>query len=357
MFLRLLLYPFAVLYGCATRLRNWLFDHNVMLRRRTFPLPVVCVGNLAVGGTGKTPHVEYLLRLLSPGRHIAVLSRGYGRKTKGFRLADEGETAATLGDEPFQMYRKFSGAAIAVDENRCHGIDRLLGGTCIPDAVILDDAFQHRYVQAGLYILLTEYSRLYTEDFILPAGRLREARTGARRAHIIIVTKCPPQLTTDEMADIRQRLHPAPGQRIFFTALRYADARPLFPEAGARKWETAPAALLVTGIARPKPLRRQLERIFPDVHALAFPDHHTFVPTDVQRMNTAYTRLPAGSIAVTTEKDAVRLQPLSDSLSPELRAALYVQPVEITFLDNTNDTFNQIIIDYVTENQRNSTMD
>lgn len=357
MFLRLLLFPLAVLYDCATRLRNRLFDCNVLLHRRTFPLPIVCVGNLSVGGTGKTPHVEYLLRLLAPGRHVAVLSRGYGRKTKGFRLAGKGETAATIGDEPFQMHRKFPDVAIAADEKRCRGIDCLMSGARKPDAVILDDAFQHRYVQAGLYILLTDYSRLYTDDFLLPAGRLREARSGARRAHIIIVTKCPPRLTPAETENIKQRLRPTSDQRIFFTALRYADVRPLFPGTANPDFATATSALLITGIACPEPLRRHLGQMCADVRALPFPDHHTYTPADVRQMNATFGRLPSGAVAVTTEKDAVRLLPLADSLSPQLRAALYVQPIEIYFLDDTNKVFNKIITDYVTENKRNSTMD
>ena len=350
MLLRLILMPFALIYGCVTSVRNLLFDIGV-LRQRKFPLPVICVGNLAVGGTGKTPHVEYLIRLLSPRHSVAVLSRGYGRRTHGFVRAAQGVTAAELGDEPFQMHNKYPAVTVAVDENRCHGINRLLhGASATPDVVVLDDAYQHRYVHAGLYILLTEYGRLYADDCLLPAGRLRESRRGTRRARIIIVTKCPPRLTATDMERIRRRLRPTEGQQLYFTTLSYSTPRPLVGNESPAGSGNAATALLITGIAHPEPLQRHLEAQGMKVRALAFPDHHAFTPADVRRMNDAYAKLPDGSAAYTTEKDATRLRPLTRLLSPALCAALHVQPVETTFLNETSDKFNQIIIDYVTKN-------
>lgn len=357
MFLRFLLFPFALLYGCVMCVRNLLFDAGV-LRQRKFPLPVVCVGNLAVGGTGKTPHVEYLLRLLAPRYAVAVLSRGYGRGTRGFLRAAPGVTARELGDEPFQMYRKFPAVTVAVDENRCHGLDRLLvGDGAVPDVVVLDDAYQHRYVRAGLYVLLTEYDRIYADDFLLPAGRLRESRSGARRAQVVVVTKCPPDLSETEKERVRRRLRLADGQRLFFSCLRYAALVPFVQDGTATLAGRPAVALLITGIARPGSLRRHLEACGLDIRQVAFPDHHTFTPADVRRMNDAYSELPAGAPAFTTEKDAVRLLPWAGHLSPALRAALLVQPIEVGMCGDTNEIFNQIIIDYVTENQRDGAVD
>lgn len=354
-----LLQPAAWLYGLAVRLRNLLFNRGV-LRETAFPLPVICVGNLSIGGTGKTPHVEHLLRLLSPGRSVAVLSRGYGRKTKGFRLVAESDAAEAVGDEPLQMKRRFPGVTVAVDGDRVEGLRRLTERPAeAPDVVVLDDAFQHRYVKPGLSLLLTDYSRLFPLDRLLPAGRLREPASGKRRADVLVVTKCPPDLSQEERDEIRRLLDPLPRQRLFFTFLRYAPLRPF--ESGPSPAEipslVGRKVLVITGIARHEPLLDHLRAQGAEVTSLAFRDHHAFTPADVRRINAAFELLPPTSrLAVTTEKDAVRLAAL-DGLSPRLVPALYVQPVETAFIGDETQVFNQFIIDYVTTNSANCGVD
>ncbi|MDO4930798.1 MAG: tetraacyldisaccharide 4'-kinase [Bacteroidales bacterium] len=349
-----LLMPLAWLYDAATRIRNARFDSGSLPSRR-FGLPVIAIGNLAVGGTGKTPHTEYVVRLLRDRFRVAILSRGYGRRSRGYVRAAAGVTAAELGDEPFQMWQKFPDVAVAVDADRCEGIDRLLAEEpAPPQAIVLDDAFQHRYVCAGLYVLLTDYSRLYTSDFVLPAGRLRESRRGARRAHVIIVTKCPAELSPDEAAEIRQRLRPQAHQAVFFTTFRYGKPYKLFPDAPPEPQSWAGKSVFVpTGIARPTPLHQHVEATGGKVKAHNFGDHHNFTPADVKTLNAAFEALPPDSLALTTEKDAARFALVGAHFSPRLRAALLVQPIEVAFLHGEEETFKKIITDYVTENQAN----
>ena len=252
-----LLWPLACLYDLVMSLRNAAFNRGWLPSRR-FPCATIAIGNLAVGGTGKTPHAEYLLRLLSPQHRVALLSRGYGRRTHGFVMANAESTASDIGDEPLQMQRKFPQVQVAVDEKRCEGMERLLAQPNPPEVVVLDDAYQHRYVCAGLYILLTDFSRLYVDDFVLPAGRLRESKRGAQRAQIVIVTKCPEGLNEAQRSDIRQRLRLSPSQKLFFTTFRYGERRPLFAE--GKQCATSGSVLALTGIARPEPLYEHLRR-------------------------------------------------------------------------------------------------
>lgn len=345
----LLLRPAAGLYGIATQLRNALFDRG-LLRSRRFSVPVVGIGNLAAGGTGKTPHTEYLVRLLKPHIHVAVLSRGYGRKTHGFRVADAFCTAAEIGDEPCQIRRKHPDITVCVDEDRCDGIERLNDLLDPPFAILLDDAYQHRYVQPGRQILLTDFSRLYTRDSLLPEGRLREKAAGAARADLIIVTKCPPALRPDEAEAIRNELRPAPHQRLFFTATAYAQPQPLFEAAAALPAESEAADVLaITGIARPEPMLRHLAEAGHRVSSLRFGDHHAFGPADTERMNRAFAALPRGSVALTTEKDAERLRLVEQHLSPMLKKALAVLPIEIRFLFEGKEEFDRMILNYVSQ--------
>lgn len=354
-----LLLPIAGLYGLGVRVRSALFDSGRWPERR-FPLPLIGVGNLAVGGTGKTPHTEYLVRLLAPRWRTAVLSRGYGRRTKGFRLVTVGDVAADVGDEPLQMKRHFPAVTVAVDADRCRGIDTLMAsGAAAPQAVVLDDVFQHRHVRPGLNILLTDYGRLYVDDFLLPAGRLREPAGASRRAGVVVVTKCPPDLTAGACADVERRLALAPGQRLFFTALSYQALRPLDggSEAAGPVSLDGRHVLLVAGIARPQPLVDELQRRGAVVTPLLFADHHAFTQRDVRCIAAAYDRLPRdGRLIVTTEKDAARFSPC---VMPDarLRAAMWVQPVGIRFVDGKERQFNQLIIDYVSRNSANSPLD
>lgn len=352
--LQSLLWPLACLYDLVMSVRNAAFNRG-WLASRCFPCATIAIGNLAVGGTGKTPHAEYLLRLLSPQRRVALLSRGYGRRTRGFVMASTESTAADIGDEPLQMQRKFPNVQVAVDEKRCEGMERLLAQPNPPEVVVLDDAYQHRYVCAGLYILLTDFSRLYVDDFVLPAGRLRESRRGAHRAQIVIVTKCPENLNENQRQNIRRRLNLSASQKLFFTTFRYGERRPLFPE--GKQCIMSKSALALTGIARPEPLYEHLRQQQFHVTPLRFPDHHAFTAASIALINRSFSEMSEDTMVVTTEKDAARLRSISKQLSPSLRRQLMVQPIEVAFLEEngkqTEELFTLIINNYVTGNQTN----
>lgn len=319
--MRFLLLPFAILYGLGVRLRHFLYDRGWLSSKR-YPFPILCVGNLAVGGTGKTPMVEYLVRLLGQ-EQVAVLSRGYRRKTKGFVLADDSATAMTLGDEPYQYHRKFPQATVAVCESRQEGIERLLENPHFK-YIILDDAFQHRKVQAGTNLLLTSYGKLYTQDFLLPVGSLRDIRSRARKAQIIIVTKCP-ELTQAEQEKIIQQLKPLPSQKVYFTSIAYSDRVYSHEDSQALKDFIATPFTLVTGIANPTPLVDFLEKQGASFEHLAYSDHHHFSNRELELLRQK------GCI-LTTEKDYVRLK---GALS-----TLYYLPIETQFLNDQRLIFN-----------------
>ena len=319
--MRFLLLPFAILYGLGVRLRHFLYDRGWLSSKR-YPFPIVCVGNLAVGGTGKTPMVEYLVRLLGQ-EQVAILSRGYRRKTRGFVLADDSATAMTLGDEPYQYHRKFPRATVAVCESRQEGIERLLENPHFK-YIILDDAFQHRKVQAGTNLLLTSYDKLYTQDFLLPVGSLRDIRSRARKAQIIIVTKCP-ELTQAEQEKIIQQLKPLPSQKVYFTSIAYSDRVYSHEDSQALKDFIATPFTLVTGIANPTPLVDFLEKQGASFEHLAYSDHHHFSNRELELLRQK------GRI-LTTEKDYVRLE---GALS-----TLYYLPIETQFLNDQRLIFN-----------------
>ena len=314
--MRFLLLPFAILYGLGVRLRHFLYDRGWLSSKR-YPFPILCVGNLAVGGTGKTPMVEYLVRLLGQ-EQVAVLSRGYRRKTKGFVLADDSATAMTLGDEPYQYHRKFPRATVTVCESRQEGIERLLENPHFK-YIILDDAFQHRKVQAGTNLLLTSYDKLYTQDFLLPVGSLRDIRSRARKAQIIIVTKCP-ELTQAEQEKIIQQLKPLPSQKVYFTSIAYSDRVYSHEDSQALK-----DFILVTGIANPTPLVDFLEKQGASFEHLAYSDHHHFSNRELELLRQK------GCI-LTTEKDYVRLEGALPTL--------YYLPIETQFLNDQRLIFN-----------------
>ena len=356
------LYPLSWLYGTAVHVRNKLFDRGI-LRSRSFDVPTICIGNLAVGGTGKTPHTEYLIRLLAKaGLHVAVLSRGYKRKSKGYILANGTCNAKQIGDEPYQMKSKYPDIHVAVDEDRVHGIHKLLQeGKPKADVILLDDAFQHRKVKAGLNILLTDYSRLWCDDALLPAGNLREPIQGKNRAQIIIVTKCPEDIKPIDFNLIAKRLHLYPYQQLYFSTFRYGMPMPLFPEV-ARSRQTlssltgAEQVLLVTGIASPTPLLNEVKSYTQHVHLMAFSDHHDFRSKDLQEIVEKFYQLKEWErLIITTEKDAVRLKHHPD-LPEEIKPYIYVVPIEIEILQNQQHNFNQNIIDYVRAHSRNSSL-
>lgn len=353
----LLLRPLSALYGAAMAVRNLAFDRG-WLPSSTYEVPTIAVGNLAVGGTGKTPHAEYLLRLLAPRRRTALLSRGYGRRTRGYVRADAAVGAADIGDEPYQVWRKMPQVAVAVCEDRRRGMQRLLAEDV--DAVVLDDAYQHRYVRAGRYVLLTDYHRLYSDDHVLPEGRLREGRRGARRADVIIVTKCPADSVAWESSadEIRRRLCPAPHQRVFFTTFVYDLPQHFLtgaPLADA-PWDGRDV-LVVTGVAHPESLYRHIEGGGGRVHPLRFADHHRFTAADLQQIADAYAALPPGVLVVTTEKDAARLAADAEGLEATLRQALLVQPIRVEFLFDSQKDFDKYILDYVANYPTNRGMD
>ena len=319
--MRFLLLPFAILYGLGVRLRHFLYDRGWLSSKR-YPFPILCVGNLAVGGTGKTPMVEYLVRLLGQ-EQVAILSRGYRRKTRGFVLADDSATAMTLGDEPYQYHRKFPRATVAVCESRQEGIERLLENPHFK-YIILDDAFQHRKVQAGTNLLLTSYDKLYTQDFLLPVGSLRDIRSRARKAQIIIVTKCP-ELTQTEQEKIIQQLKPLPSQKVYFTTIAYSDRVYSHEDSQALKDFIATPFTLVTGIANPTPLVDFLEKQGASFEHLAYSDHHHFSNRELELLRQK------GCI-LTTEKDYVRLEGALPTL--------YYLPIETQFLNDQRLIFN-----------------
>ncbi len=351
--------PLSWCYGLGVKLRNLLFDMGI-LKSRKFGVPVIAVGNITVGGTGKTPHVEYLVKLLRDKHQVAVLSRGYKRKTKGFLLADQDSTAKTIGDEPLQIKQKFPDVHVAVDKNRCHGIETLLSlaETKNIEAVILDDAYQHRYVKPDINILLVDYHRLIVNDRLLPAGRLREPASEKSRANIIIVTKCPKDLKPMDFRVMMKTMNPYPYQRLFFTTLDYEPLTPIYcgenrPLSDIKEDEHI---LLLTGIASPKQMIMDLEPYSKNIHTLTFGDHHEFKPKDIERINSEFEALPEPKTIITTEKDAVRLFGM-EGLSDNVRKHIYALPLKIRFMLDQEDKFNEIINGYVRKNSRNSILD
>jgi tetraacyldisaccharide 4'-kinase len=330
--LRYILFPFAILYGFITSIRNFLFDKGI-LKSTSFDIPVIAVGNLSVGGTGKTPQIEYLIRLLSDKYKIATLSRGYKRKSKGFVLADSTSNAEILGDEPFQFYQKFPNIQVAVDANRTNGITQLLSQATKPEIILLDDAYQHRKVKAGFYILLTAFDDLYADDFMLPTGNLRESRGGANRASIVIVTKCPKNLSEEKQEEIRLKLKLTGSQQIYFTFIDYDDAIYGEDEKVYVKDIKAETKLLLAGIAKPKPFFDFLKNEKDE--CLTFPDHHHFSEND---LNDIQNKAQNKKI-ITTEKDYVRLK---DS---ELARQLYYLPIKSAFV-NKRERFDASVLNF-----------
>ena len=356
------LLPLSWLYGCGVRLRNFCFDVGI-LRSKAFHMPVISVGNITVGGTGKTPHVEYLIRTLQQRFNVAVLSRGYKRKTSGYILADEKSTARDIGDEPMQMKKKFPGVSIAVDKRRAEGIQRLTDDDPKLDAVLLDDAFQHRYVKPGVNILLVDYHRLIIYDKLLPAGRLREPLSGKNRADIVIVTKCPKEMKPMEFRVLTKAMSLFPYQHLYFTTLTYDTPHPLCGAPPATLTDLAARnILLITGIASPRQMKEDLEDIRSrqpgakddTLTTMTFPDHHAFSRKDIERINSTFKSMPEPKVIITTEKDAARLEEV-EGLSDEVRQHIYVLPISIKFMQQgQEEKFRDFITGYVIKNSRNS---
>jgi tetraacyldisaccharide 4'-kinase len=348
------LLPLSWVYGLVVKARNLMFDIGI-LKSRSFQVPVISVGNLTVGGTGKTPHVEYLIELLHKKFKVAVLSRGYKRKNSGYLVADEHTTVHDIGDEPFQMKQKFKDITVAVDKKRCHGIDQLTESDKHLDVILLDDAFQHRYVKPGVNILLVDYHRLIIYDKLLPAGRLREPLTGKNRADIVIVTKCPKDLKPMEYRVITKAMDLFPYQQLYFTTIEYKPLQAIFGNK-QRSLDTLASnenVLLLSGIASPKQILHDLKPITQNVTPITFGDHHQFKQKDIERINQTFAKLPVPKLVITTEKDAVRLNAVN-GLSDEVKNNIYVLPIEIQFMQEQENMFNENIIGYVRKNSRNS---
>ena len=352
------LLPLSFLYGMGVRFRNMLFDTGI-LESRSFPIPVISVGNITVGGAGKTPHVEYLIRLLCETKRVSVLSRGYKRRTKGYLLASSSSTSLELGDEPYQMYLKYGRQVhVAVSANRCEGIERLCSDpeTKDTDVILLDDAFQHRYVKPGVNILLVDYHRLIVYDKLLPAGRLREPKDGKRRADIVIVTKCPPDLRPMDFRVITKALNLYPYQKLFFTTIEYGDLIPLFSNSRSLALSEITSdfeVLVLSGIASPQHLLCDIQKHTENVIPMTFRDHHLFTPKDIARINNTFDSLSSKRIIITTEKDAARLVGL-DGLSDDVRNHIYALPIKTTFLLEQQEQFDEFILSYVLKNSKDS---
>lgn len=347
--LQIILYPVSLVYGLIMQIRNLLFNLGILPSAR-FEKPIISVGNLSYGGTGKTPHIEYIIKLLTPPLHLATLSRGYGRKSRGFIMGSEQSTVKNIGDEPMQFLEKFQGIEVAVDERRRRGIQFLLQKHPDLDVILLDDAFQHRYVKTGISILLTDYHRLYMEDFVLPSGTLREFRSGANRADIIIVTKTPKIFSPITRRRILEEMKPAAHQRVFFSYITYNDPIPAYEKAGFTFPQKVTNILLFTGIANDYPLREHLARLCSELVVIKYPDHHPYKDKDIEDIIKKYHDLPTQKkIIITTEKDMMRLK------TPELgtklhNLPLFYVPMEIDFHGADKESFNNEIIKYVKKN-------
>jgi tetraacyldisaccharide 4'-kinase len=342
---RYLLLPFSFLYSGILWIRNWLFDKDY-IKSASFNLPVICVGNLAVGGTGKTPMVEYLINILQNNFNIATLSRGYGRMTKGFGIADEATTALEIGDEPMQFHQKFPKVTVAVGEERLVAIPQLLHEKPTTEVIILDDAFQHRHVRAGLNILLTDYKNLYTRDFVLPGGDLRDIKQSACRAHIIVVTKCDHSMSAEESNMLIKELNPLPGQSVFFTEILYTKPYHLFNSEKTIDISNDTAdILLVCGIADPKAIKEFLTDRVKSYDMLRYADHHIFTLDDLTEIKKQFNRIKSDKkYILTTEKDAVRLQKFENDLK---EYPIYVLPIRHSFMFNTADKFQETITGFI----------
>ena len=351
------LIPLSWLYGIGVGFRNQLFNIG-LLKQHDYDIPIISVGNITVGGAGKTPHVEYLIRLLKDKVKVAVLSRGYKRKTHGYVLANDSSTVTDIGDEPYQMKQKYQDVHIAVDKKRVDGIAHITGDaeTNDTDVILLDDAFQHRYVKPGINILLVDYHRLIIYDKLLPAGRLREPQSGKNRADIVIITKCPKDLKPMEFRVLTKAMNLYPYQSLYFTTIEYESLTPLFAKEKSTIEKEAledKHVMLITGIASPKQIIIDLKPHVKEMTTLAFSDHHQFKSKDIMKINETFNAIKGEKIIVTTEKDATRLEQI-EGLSEEVKQNLYVLPIKVKFMINQEEEFNDKIIDYVRKNSRNS---
>lgn len=341
--IRILLFPVSLLYGSVVWIRNRLFDKNI-LPSTSFNLPIICVGNLSAGGTGKSPLIEKLIGFLKDRHKVAVLSRGYKRKTEGYAMANPSTTALDIGDEPYLFYQKFPDVTITVGEQRIVAIPQLLHDRPETQVILLDDAFQHRSVVAGLNIVLTDFNNLYTRDWWLPTGDLRDERSSAKRADILVVTKCRPDLTLDESKEIIEELGPAKHQQIFFTSIQYGLPYHIINHNTISITDTL-EVLLVSGIADPRPLKKYLLENAETYYEILYNDHHIFTIDDWKDILKRFNHIQhAQKIILTTEKDAVRLMKFNHELKD---IPVFVMPIKVQFLFNDENRFRDLISKFI----------
>jgi tetraacyldisaccharide 4'-kinase len=346
------LQPFAFLYAIGVSIRNLLFDWKA-LPSEQYPVPIICIGNLAVGGTGKTPMVEYLIRLLCDTYRVAVLSRGYKRKSSGYVLADEQSTSADIGDEPCQMKQKYPQVIVSVDRNRRRGMKHLLAmpEDVRPQVVLLDDAYQHRYVKPSFSILITDYNRLFYHDRLLPAGRLREPAKSVSRADMILVSKCPDDLSLMDCRMIEQQMHLRPHQLLSFTGISYQQLKGVFPEECApfkiENIQKEDGILLITGIANPAPIIAEMHQYTDNVSIMSFSDHHEFTKKDIDRMKSVLSTMTGERpLIICTEKDAARIRH-NPFFPDEWKSHLYYLPMQVCFLYDRHEQFKNVIMQHI----------
>ncbi|HZL76305.1 MAG TPA: tetraacyldisaccharide 4'-kinase [Bacteroidales bacterium] len=353
------LYPFSILYGFFTGVRNFLYNAEI-IKSSEFSIPVICVGNLSAGGTGKTPHTEYLIELLQKSFNVAVLSRGYRRKSSGFLIADSDSTVSDIGDEPLQVSRKYPGVIVAVDRKRVHGVEEIMKTYPGTSVIILDDGYQHRRITPGISILLSDFDNLMINDHMLPYGNLRETSHNRNRADIILITKAPENISPIQRRIIVRDINKKPYQNLYFTSLSYREPIPVFENMGINEDPFSSGQvsdrgfLIVTGIANPAPLAEYLGKRADEIIHLSFGDHHNFTMNDIEKINNAYNTLKAPhKYIITTEKDSVRLREFINIAEP-IRSAFFYIPIGIWFLNDDKDEFNNLIVDYVRKNKRNN---
>lgn len=344
-FLKLLLLPFSLVYGIGISFRNAMYESG-MLKSTKFNIPVISVGNLSIGGAGKTPHIEYLLDFLSPFVNVAVLSRGYKRETKGFRIVSSQNTASKVGDEPLMFRRKHHGIVVAVGENRALAIPEIIAEYPNTETILLDDAFQHRSVEPGLNILLTTFDNPFTEDYLLPAGRLREWRRSYHRADVIIVTKCPHNVSPEKLKSLKEKINPYSHQKLFFSYYEYGYPYSIFTPNFTIKLDKELDVFLISAIASTQYLIDYLKKEVKSIHQLEYVDHHQFTPKDIEYIIDVFQKRDTHrKIILTTEKDMVRLEPFAQKLK-ELNIPIFVLPISVKFVDGQNE-FLDVIKSYL----------
>ncbi|MDU1891761.1 MAG: tetraacyldisaccharide 4'-kinase [Dysgonomonas sp.] len=348
------LLPLSWLYGLIVYIRNKMFRWGIY-KREEFDIPVICIGNITVGGTGKTPHTEYLIDILQEKYRVGMLSRGYKRKTKGYVLADSSSTSRDIGDEPFQIKQKYPDTIVAVDGNRRRGIRKMLELENPPEIILLDDAFQHRYVKPSYTIILSDYNRPVYEDKLLPAGRLREPMSYLHAANMIIITKCPPDLQPIDYRIISHDINAYPYQQLYFTSFHYKELKSVFDnDKLSLDYLTDKHILLVTGIASPKGILKKLAEYSDKVKAITYSDHYNFKAKDIKYITKEFEAIESSNkIILVTEKDATRLVGRND-IKEEIKEKIFSLPIEVSFMTEEGEKdFKDKILKHVKEDSKN----